>query len=69
MDGIDKSLLKGYAERYREASKEFDKAKERYIYSEVKIEEADELRENYKAAESKKSALAELIADIVTKET
>ena len=46
MDEIDKSLLKGYAERYREACKEFDKAKEKYIYSEVKVEEADELRES-----------------------
>lgn len=68
MDEIDKSLLKGYAERYREACKEFDKAKGKYIYSEVKVEEADELRENYEAAVSKKRALAELIADIVTKE-
>ncbi|MCI6235722.1 MAG: hypothetical protein MR713_01900 [Firmicutes bacterium] len=68
MDGIDKGLLKGYAERYREACKEFDKAKEKYIYREVKVEEADELRESYDAAASKKSALAELIADIVTKE-
>lgn len=68
MDEIDKSLLKGYAEKYREACKEFDKAKEKYIYSEVKVEEADELRESYDAAASKKRALAELIADIVTKE-
>ena len=70
MKEVDMYLLKFYEENYKEAKSDFNKVKEQYFdKTKRNHEESLEMRDRYEEALMKKNVLAEMIADVVVKDT